>query len=167
MKPPNNLPNDSAALVEEPKTVRLSYQELADRLGVPYDTARLRAKRLWRVEKGNDRRPVVIVPLAELRTEPSANASAPEANSSRARTEPEPNDSAVVRSLRSALSEAEEALAEARERAIAAETKLEVLEEERDRERKLLEATIADLRRRLDTEEAHRRRPWWQKLLGR
>jgi len=167
MSQPNRLPNGPEDSGEQPKTVRLSYQELAARLGVSYDTARIKAKRRWRIEYGNDGRPAVIVPLVELEAERMTERSVePPANTDRSTPEHDPNSLELVRSLRSELAEAHGALADARERMVAAETKLEVVEAERERERQQLEATIADLRRRLDAEEELRRRPWWQRLFA-
>jgi transcriptional regulator with XRE-family HTH domain len=56
--------------------LRLTYRELARRLGLTPDGARFLAKRrMWRIENGNDGRKVIIVAEAELAAEAERTAS--------------------------------------------------------------------------------------------
>lgn len=115
-----------------PATVRLSYQELADRLGISYDSARARARRQWHIAHGNDGRPVVTVPLADLPPVRSPETSPEQSPVSPPETAEKSPDASPVTSP----------VIQAIERAAAAEARLALVEEQLERVR----AELGDLR---------------------
>ena len=134
----------------------LSYAELAERLGIGSDSARMRAKRKgWMTVPGNDGRTRVHVPPNEL----------PEHPPERPEREADAGEQgAQLAELRAELTEerarAEGALLEAAE--LRAETRLlrEILE--RDRADRAREQDRAD---RLEAALAEARRPWLAKVI--
>jgi hypothetical protein len=155
---------------QEPAELWLSYPELAERLGISADGARVRAKRAGGpVQTGNDGRAKVRVPVADL---PEHGPNKPEQ---------EPNSVADIRRLfaeRTAELKAE--LHEARQQAEQWRTATEQARVDAERERGMREAEVAGERGKLtlvreqlereiaraDRLEAELRRPWWRRLLG-
>jgi transcriptional regulator with XRE-family HTH domain len=158
--------------------LRLTYRELARRLGLTPDGARFLARRrMWPIESGNDGRKVIIVSEAELAAE--VERTADDQGMSRGSS---PDD----RGMNGASGQADDALAELRERLGRAEGEVAELRQRVDELRGARDAAlaqVADLRVELATaqgEVAARdavqaelraqvtwlRRPWWQKLIG-
>jgi hypothetical protein len=148
-------PRTPADQVDPSATIRLTYKELAERLGITPDPARLKARGRWRVDKGNDGRSWVTVPLAELAPRAHPGHSGEDSTTlARATPEatPEPSGewASVVQGLQDDLAAAREDLALARERAAVAEARAALIEAERERDHARithLEATVDDLRR--------------------
>jgi hypothetical protein len=151
---------------QEPAELWLSYPELAERLGISADGARVRAKRAgWPVQTGNDGRAKVRVPVADL---PEHGPNKPEQG---------PSSVADIRRLfaeRTAELKAE--LHEARQQAEQWRTAAEQARADAERERGMRTLIREQLERevaRADRLEAEllrlneaARRPWWRKLLG-
>jgi hypothetical protein len=142
-------------------TVRLSYRELAARLGMSADAARIKARRRgWRVDRGNDGKATVTIQadeLAELlpRAKEERAPSEPRANGERPDLLETPSSElfVLVAGLREELHEAmaavnELAILAATEKATAAELRL-ALEHERQ----------VGAEQRAELKEL--RRPWW------
>jgi len=128
----------------------LSYQEVADRLGVTPEAARSRAKRLrWRRQMGNDGRALVLVAL-----EPRP-----------------PGDQPMTPRLPPGRKAVDPALVTALESHIKTlqgdnETLKEQLAAEQAKTSQAI-AAFASLAERLDAlAEANQRRPWWKRLAG-
>jgi hypothetical protein len=118
-------------------TLRLTYEELAERVGRSPEGARMLARRRrWRVEKGNDGKARVVVDEAELVVRPPERPTSPDQALEQARLQAE-----VLRLTERAARAEGEALA--------------------------LRDALADLARRLDRAEERLAMPWWRRLLGR
>jgi hypothetical protein len=147
---------------QEPAELWLSYPELAERLGISADGARVRAKRAgWPVQTGNDGRAKVRVPVADL---PEHGPNKPEQG---------PSSVADIRRL---FPERTAELHEARQQAEQWRTAAEQARADAERERGMRTLMREQLERevaRADRLEAEllrlneaARRPWWRKLLG-
>jgi hypothetical protein len=138
----------------------LSYQAVADRLGITPEAARSRAKRLgWRRQTGNDGRALVLVAL-----EPRPPGDAPV--TPRSPPGRKAVDQAIVTAVESHIktlqgdNEALRAQLAASEARAAAD-----LAAERTRADKAITA-FASLADKLDALAAERARPWWRRLVG-
>jgi len=139
--------------------LRLTYSELAERLGVSPEAARIRARRRgWPVGIGNDGKAVVTVWLSDL-----------DDVSGRATTVRPPDDHPAVSGPEggqvsgrmvelSALLEAQERIIQAEGRAAAAEAVVVELRAALEHERALGAEARAELR--------ELRRPWWTRWLS-
>jgi chromosome segregation ATPase len=145
--------------------LRLTYDELGERIGRSVEAARgLARRRRWRIEKGNDGRTRVLVDERELdgwRTDVQPVASGHE------RSRPDGRERSAELQERLAKLEAERErlareLLQAVERAALAEGRLATAGETTD----ALRDALADLSRRLDRAEERLAQPWWRKLLG-
>jgi hypothetical protein len=132
--------------------VRLTYEELGERLGMSPHAARMRARRRrWPIAKGNDGKARVSVDEAELVAEGErVHERAPERSPERAEHE------AVQ------LSGLQATVLALTERAAKAEGENAVLRHLIDEFRAALERERA----RGDRLEAEARRPWWRRLIG-
>lgn len=140
-------------------TLRLTYDELGERIGRSAEGARMLARRRrWRVEKGNDGKARVVVSEAELVVRPTGRPLGQPAVQT-------PGDqvleglTAELRTLRTDRDRLVAQLIEAKERAAGSEG-----------EARALRDALADLSRRLDDatlELTYLRRPWWHRLFGR
>jgi hypothetical protein len=143
---------------EQPGEVRLTYRQLAERLGISPDSARNKARRRhWTVTLDNQGIAWVRAPLDELPPEPRE----PVLN---LRSEPRsPPDQTEVqgelRRARARIAQLEAELIEAKIR-VGATEKTEQAKEAALRE------VIALLERQLERERARADRPWWRWLVG-
>ncbi len=127
----------------------LSYQEVADRLGVTPEAARSRAKRLgWRRQMGNDGRALVLVAL-EPRP-PGDQPVTPRSSPGRKAVDP-----ALVTALESHIKTLQGDN----------ETLKEQLAAEQAKTSQAITA-FASLAERLDALAAERARPWWRRFAG-
>jgi hypothetical protein len=137
-------------------TLRLSYRELAERIGLTPEGARMLARRRrWQIIKGNDGRALVLVAEADLVARPPG----------RPREQPpgQPGDMTGLdqehrerlQALRETVEHRTEALLAMTARAASAEG-----------EAKALRDALADLAARLDRAEQRLALPWWRRWLG-
>jgi transcriptional regulator with XRE-family HTH domain len=144
--------------------LRLTYRELARRLGLTPDGARFLAKRrMWPIENGNDGRKVIIVAETELAAEVERTAG--------------------DRGMNGASGQVDDVLAELRERLDHEVVELRQRVDELNKKLGAAQAQVADLRVELATalgevaardavqaelraQVAWLRRPWWRKLLS-
>jgi hypothetical protein len=151
-------------------TLRLTYEELAERTGRSPEGARMLARRRhWRIERSNDGKARVILDEGELVDRPTRR---PPGHSLDDRPPDHPtaqDDGELAFELRAriqALEVEHEALTEARDHLV------EQLGEARERAARFegkaetLERALADLAARLDRAEALLARPWWRRLIG-
>jgi hypothetical protein len=150
---------DDAEVTTQTGPLRLTYNELADRLGVSPEAARIRARRRgWPVGIGNDGKAVVTVWPSDL-----------DDVSSRTTTVRPPNDHPTVSGQEggqvsgqivelSTLLEAQERVIQAEGRAAAAEAIVTELRAALEHERVLGAEARAELR--------ELRRPWWTRWLS-
>jgi hypothetical protein len=147
----------------------LTYAELAERLGVSVDGARMKAKRAgWPKVKGNDGTMRVTVDDGEL--------AAPERSPNvRPAFAEQPNEQAAeqVRTLEAHITTLKEQVALVQDQLGKAETlaNTERTRAEQERERvadltaQLLKLT-ADMMALQQAHQAERQRPWWRRLTG-
>jgi hypothetical protein len=120
-------------------TLRLTYEELGERIGRSAEGVRMLARRRrWRVEKGNDGKARVVVDEAELVVRPTGR--------------PPEQDQAVFTQVNAETEQLRAAVLALTERAGKAEGELAATNR-----------LVEELRRELE----RCRRPWWLKLLGR
>ena len=133
-------------------TLRLTYVQLAQRVGLTSDGARMLARRRhWQVIRGNDGKALVIVDDAELVVRPAE------------RPPDQPTEATELqRELRARIAELQETadhraaeLLAMTARAAGAEGEVRALRD-----------ALADLAGRLDRAEAELRRPWWRRMIG-
>jgi hypothetical protein len=155
--------------------LRLTYRELARRLGLTPDGARFLAKRrMWPIENGNDGRKVIIVAETELAAEVERTAGDQGMNGGSS-----PDD----RGMNGASGQVDDVLAELRERLDHEVVELRQRVDELNKKLGAAQAQVADLRVELATalgevaardavqaelraQVAWLRRPWWRKLLS-
>jgi uncharacterized coiled-coil protein SlyX len=156
--------------------VSMTYAELAERLGIGVDAARIRAKRRrWPVTMGNDGRSRVLVPTEAIpeRTPDPDGADSPTLPDrvgiiaelrgiiaeQRAELEQACQEREALAVLREKLARAEERAEAARAVAAAdvAAAKAEAAANER---------VIAELKAMLAAERERADRPWWRRLIG-
>jgi hypothetical protein len=127
----------------------LSYQEVADRLGVTPEAARSRAKRLrWRRQMGNDGRALVLVAL-EPRA-PCDGSMTPRSSPGRKAVDP-----ALVTALENHIKTLQGDNEALKEQLAAEQAKTSQAI-----------AAFASLAERLDALAAERARPWWRRFVG-
>jgi outer membrane murein-binding lipoprotein Lpp len=147
----------------------LTYAELAERLGVSVDGARMKVKRAgWPKVKGNDGTMRVTVEEAELTpTERSPNVRPPFAE--------QPNEQAVeqVRTLEAHIATLKEQVAAVQDQLGKAETTAAQERGRADAEREKVADLTAQLLKitgqMMELQQAHeadRHRPWWRRLSG-
>lgn len=139
-------------------TLSLTYAELAERLGISVDGARMKVKRQkWPKTKGNDGAVRVIVEEAEL---------APNERSLNVRTTFPEQPNEQVRTLEAHIATLKEQLQKAETMAATERAKAEQ-ERERvaDLTAQLLNLT-ADMMGLQQAHQAERQRPWWRRLAG-
>lgn len=162
--------------------LQLGYRELAERLGISPDAARMKAKRAvksgrWRIIPGNhpSDRVLVEIPAAELNAPERVGGDQPErvARRTQGRTPERTETDAITGQMVAALQSAQDRIRELTDQ----------LTEEKDRHRETamglaqaeaiqanaaleidrLEMTITDLRAEL----GRARRSWWKRMTGR
>ncbi len=157
----------------------LTYAELAERLGISVDGARMKAKRAgWPKVKGNDGTMRVTVDVGEL--------AAPERSPNvRLAFAEQPNEQAVeqIRTLEAMIVLLKEQVASAQEQIGKAEmlanTERTRAEQEREKVADLtaqlcratadamaLHADMMSIQRAYQADLAERQRPWWKRLAG-
>jgi hypothetical protein len=138
-------------------SITLTYEELAEKLGIGVDSARIKARRMksqgWLIQppNGPGGKALVIVPEGALPEHPPERSGATR----------ERYDETLGERYAEALGELRESRERAERLAVeAAEARVEarLLRESLERER--------DLNRELRQELAESRRPWWRRLLG-
>jgi hypothetical protein len=126
--------------------LRLTYEELGERIGRSAEGARMLARRRhWRIETGNDGKARVLVDEAELVVRPTGRP-------------PGPDQAEIVQ-----LSGLQATVLALTERAAKAEGENAALHQLIDEFR----AALTREQARSDRLEEALRRPWWQRLLGR
>jgi uncharacterized protein YhaN len=148
--------------------LRLTYEQLGERLGIDPAAARMRAKRRrWPMERTNDGRAVVLVPPDELEREPPPRLDGLDRLTERV-NELDERLAAELAALRVELA----AAADHGDRLDALERAVATLGEARHAQRELIK------QRREEVRTLHRdlqavakqvdelRRPWWQRVLG-
>ena len=136
--------------------LRLTYVQLAERVGMTPEGARMLARRRhWQITKGNNGKAVVVVEDDELVVRPAGR--------SGGRPDGQPADvTRLENELRGRIAELE-ATADQRAAELLAMTARAASAEG---EAKALRDALADLASRLDRAEAELRRPWWRRLIG-
>jgi hypothetical protein len=153
--------------------VQLTYEELAQRLGLSPRAARMRAKRRkgWTITTGNDGRARISIDESELAAESARSPSAERARVP-ARAVHVPVHEGNEQSATDAEARVEQWRSAAEDRAVAlarAEGENRVLREALARERELVEehrARADRLEAELRQLQEEARRPWWRKLLS-
>jgi hypothetical protein len=152
-------------------TLRLTYEELGNRIGRSTEAARgLARRKRWRVEKGNDGKARVIVDEGDLTGwQPDVHPSIhPNVRMDDGRIDRvERPDTDELQALRAERDRLLEALMVSRERAAGAEGKLAKADEASAALRELvdeLKLQVARERGRRHEIEARALRPWWRKL---
>ncbi len=158
--------------------LRLTYVQLAERLGTTPEAARMRARRKgWQVIVGNDGKAAVHVSEAELeeaartRTPERAGEQIPEQNED-VRAETYLVYRELVGELRGRIADLDEALKRERESADALRSRHEIAADrlvDREKEIHALQGRLAASAQRigeLEGELRALRRPWWRKLFG-
>ena len=148
-------------------TLRLTYEELGNRIGRSTEAARgLARRKRWRVEKGNDGKARVIVDEGDLtgwRLDVHPDVRVDDDRIDRV----ERPDTDELQALRAERDRLLEALMVSRERAAGAEGKLAKADEASAALRELvdeLKLQVARERGRRHEIEARALRPWWRKL---
>ena len=141
-------------------TLRLTYVQLSERVGMTPEGARMLARRRhWQIAKGNDGKAVVVVDDAELVTRPAGRSGGrPDGRSGGQSSDP----TGLERELRGRIAELE-ATTDQRAAELLAMTARSA---QAEGEAKALRDALADLAGRLARAEAELRRPWWRRLLG-
>ena len=135
--------------------ISMTYLEIAERLGVSVDGARMRAKRAkWAKLKGNDGCVRVLVPEHELASPEHVPPPLGEQTAEQVRTL-----EAHIASLKEQAEQMQEQLGKAEARADSEREKVA------DLTAQLLKLT-ADMLALQQAHQAERQRPWWQRLTG-
>jgi hypothetical protein len=149
-------------------TLRLTYDELAERLGKSAEGARMLARRRhWRIERGNDGKARVVVDEADLVARPTGR---PPGHLT-SRPDADHPDGELVSELRKRIQTLEyerEALIEAGDRLSDELLATAQRAARAEGEVAALRDALGDLSRRLDkaTDELRElRRPWWRRLI--
>lgn len=141
-------------------TLRLTYVQLSERVGMTPEGARMLARRRrWQIIKGNDGKAVVVVDDAELVARPAGRSGGrPDGRSGGQPSDP----TGLERELRGRIAELQET---ADQRAVEL-LAMTARSAKAEGEAKALRDALADLAGRLDRAEAELRRPWWRRLFG-
>jgi hypothetical protein len=170
--------------------LRLTYRELANRLGLTPDGVRFLARRrMWPIENGNDSRKMVILTQVELAAEVQ-RVTDDQGINGRSSTDDrgmngasESAYSILLDNLRECLGKAEGEATQLREQNARLHQQVSDLQSERDRiveqraqareraakaegEASTLRDALFDLSARLDRAEARLAMPWWKRLFG-
>lgn len=150
--------------------LRLSYEDLAARIGTTAEGARMRARRRgWRVEKDNERRAWVLVEEAELAGETGQATGRPVEHDRSGDRLLEQAVEALRGELEAGRAERARLLAEMaaeREKAAGALREATAAAARGEGEARALRDALADLAGRLDRAEAELRKPLWRRLFG-
>lgn len=158
----------------EPELLHLTYKELAGRLGISVDAARMKAKReakkgRWQIIPGNhpSDKVTVIIPDSDLNTQGErVGTDAPERYGYTKDRTPKPEHDETLFTL---YTEAQQRIQELTDQLLEAQNDRIELAASTMREMALaaeIEALQAQLDRALE-DIAYHRRTWWQRLMGR
>ena len=143
---------------EQPDEVRLTYRQLAERLGISPDSARNKARRRhWQVTLDNRGTARVRVPLDELPSEPREPLADPRS---------EPRSHPDQPGVQEELNRARERIAQLEAELIEAKIRVGATEKTEQAKEAALREVIALLERQLERERARADRPWWRWLVG-
>lgn len=158
----------------EPELLHLTYKQLADRIGVSVDAARMKAKReakkgRWQIIAGNhpSDKVTVIIPESDLNAQPErVSSDAPERYGYTKGRTPKPEQDEKLFTL---LTEAQQRIQTLTDQLLEAQNDRIELAASTMREMALaaeIDALQAQLNRAL-ADIAYERRTWWQKITGK